>query len=53
MIDFSINVKNMMSIFFSNLLNHVNIMRLFKRFDLLNIKKSNERAKVFILYKKN
>ena len=48
--DFSIDVKNMMSIFSFNLSNHVNIMRFFKRFDLLNMKKSNEKTKIFILY---
>ena len=49
---FSINVKNIMSIFSSNLFNHVNIMGFFKRFDLLNIKESNKKTKIFILCKK-
>ena len=49
--NFSINVKNMMSIFF-NLFNYVNIMRFFKRFDLLYIKKKFEKRKIFILYKR-
>ena len=50
--DFSVNVKNIMSVFSFNLFNHANIMRFFKRFDLLNKKESYERTKIFILYKK-
>ena len=52
MFDFSIHIENMISIFSVNLFNHVDTMQFFKRFDLLNTKKSNERTKIFILYKK-
>ena len=50
--DFSITIDNEMSIFFFNLFNRFSAMRFFKRFDLFDMKESNERAKVFILYKK-
>ena len=44
--------NNEMSIFSFNLFNRFSAMRFFRRFDLFDIKESNERTKVFILYKK-
>ena len=49
--NFSITINNEMLIFF-NLFNRFSAMRFFRRFDLFNIKESNERTKIFILYKK-
>ena len=49
---FSITIDNEMSVFSFNFFNRFSAMRFFKRFHLFDIKKSNKRTKVFILYKK-
>ena len=50
--DFSITIDNEMSVFSFNLFNRFSAMRFFRRFDLFDMKESNEKTKVFILYKK-
>ena len=50
--DFSITIDNKMSVFSFNLFNRFNAMRFFRHFDLFDMKESNEKTKIFILYKK-
>ena len=50
--NFSITIDDKMSVFFFNFFNRFSVMRFFKRFNLFDIKESNERTKIFILYKK-
>ena len=50
--NFSITIDSEMSIFSFNLFNRFSAMRFFERFDLFDMKESNERTKIFILYKK-
>ena len=50
--NFSITIDNKMSVFSFNFFNRFSVMWFFRRFDLFDMKVSNERAKNFILYKK-